>query len=142
VTAAELLADLTREGFSLVPEGDGIRVTPVSRLTPTARQAIAAHKPALLALLAAPPRGMPTFVWDQAEAERLLGEVRGAIARVEAAVAAGEAPPVRLAAMRAWLEVAEGYVMDREREAARGWGALELLRAAARQACQAAPPGS
>jgi hypothetical protein len=141
VTAAELLADLTRDGFTLVREGEGIRVSPVSRLTPAARRAIAAHKPALLALLAAPRRQAHTFAWDQAEAERLLAEVREATAYVEAAVKAGQAPPVRLAVLRIWLKVAEGYVSDREREATRGWDALELLRGAARQARRAAADG-
>jgi hypothetical protein len=142
VTAAELLADLARDGFTLVPEGEGIRVSPVSRLTPARRRAIAAHKPALLALLAAPRRPAHTFVWDQAEAERLLAEVREATAHVEAAVNAGQAPPVRLAVLRTWLEVAERYVSDRECEAAGGWDALELLRGAARQARRVAAAGA
>jgi len=51
VTAIDLLADLARQGFSLIPEGDGIRVTPASRLTGELRQAVMSHKPALLAQL-------------------------------------------------------------------------------------------
>jgi hypothetical protein len=49
-------------------------------------------------------------------------------------VASGRAPAVRAAALRTWLEVAEGYVSDPEREAARGWDALALLRGAVKQA--------
>jgi hypothetical protein len=141
VSAAELLASLTREGLTLDPEGEGIRVTPASRLTPAARQAIAAHKPALLDLLAALRRPTSAFAWDQVEAERLLAEVREALARVEAAVAAGKAPPARRDVLRTWLEVAEGFVSDREREAACGWDALELLRGTARQVRRAAAGG-
>jgi hypothetical protein len=76
--------------------------------------------------------------WDQAEAERLLAQVREALARVEGAVAGGKAPAARGAAMRTWLEVAEGLVSDREGEATRGWDALDLLRGAVRQALRAA----
>ena len=138
MTTSDLLADLTRQGFTFAPDGDGIRVTPASRLTAEQREAIRAHKPALLALLAAPLRPAPAFLWDQAEAERLLADLREALARIEAAVAAGKAPPVRLAVLRTWLEVAEGYVSDRERETARGWKAFDLLRRAARHALLAA----
>jgi hypothetical protein len=137
MTAAELLADLTREGFTLLPEEAGIRVTPASRLTPDVRKIIAEHKPALLALLAESRRPATVFVWDQAEADKLLADLREALARVGSAVAAREAPPVRLAVLRTWLEVAEGYVNDREMEAARGWDALALLRSAVREALRA-----
>jgi hypothetical protein len=134
VTAADLLADLTRQGFTLAREGEGIRVTPVSRLAAEQRRAVVAHKPALLALLAAPGGASGAFAWDQAEADRLLVRLRDVLARVEAAVAAGNAPAVRAAALRTWLDVAEGFVKDREREAARGWDALELVRAAVSRA--------
>jgi hypothetical protein len=134
VTPAELLADLDRQGFTLAPEGDGIRVTPASRLTGELRHAIRAHRPALLGLLATAQVPAPAFAWDQAEADRLLADLRGRLARVEAAVAAGEAPAVRAAALRTWLEVGEGYVRDRDLEAARGWDALALLRGAVARA--------
>jgi hypothetical protein len=57
VTAPQLLADLTRQGFTLAAEGGGIKVTPASRLTPALREAILAHKPDLLAGLARAGRG-------------------------------------------------------------------------------------
>jgi hypothetical protein len=135
VSAAELLADLIRQGFTLTPEGEGIRVTPASRLTPAARQAIADHKPALLALLAAPHRPVPGFVWDQAEAERLLAEVRASAAQAEAQSAAGRLTTVRRNLVLLWVEVAEGYVENHEMEARRGWDAMKLLRSAV---CRAA----
>jgi hypothetical protein len=78
--------------------------------------------------------------WDQAEAERLLAQLREALARVDADVAAGKASAVRAAAIRTWLEVAEGYVKDRDLEAARGWDALELLRGAVARAVGLATP--
>jgi hypothetical protein len=134
VTAAELLADLTRQGFTLARAGEGIRVTPTSRLTAEQRRAIVAHKPALLALLAGLERWYGAFAWDQAEADYLLARLREGLARVETAVAAGRAPAARASALRTWLDVAEGYVSGKEREAARGWDALRLLRAAVRRA--------
>jgi hypothetical protein len=88
MTATELLDDLACRGFTLAREGDGIRLTPATRLTVDLRQAIAAHKPALLALLAGPDRPSGGFAWDQAEADRLLARLREALARVEAARAA------------------------------------------------------
>jgi hypothetical protein len=138
VTATGLLADLARQGFNLTPDGGGIRVTPASRLTGELRQAIRAHKAALLDLLSCRKDPAPPFAWDQAEAELLLAQLREALARVEGAVAACKAPAVRAVTLRTWLEVAEGVVSDREREAGRGWDALELLRGAARQALRAA----
>jgi hypothetical protein len=132
MTAVELLDDLTRRGFSMAREGDGIRVTPASRLTADVRQEVRAHRAELLALLAG--RQEPAFAWDQAEADHLLAQMRGALARAEAATAAGEVPAVRVAAMRTWLEVGVAYVIDREREAARGYDALALLRGAVARA--------
>jgi TubC N-terminal docking domain len=138
VTAAELLADLTCQGFRLTREDDGISVRPASRLTGELRQAIRTHRPALLALLAVPARTAPVFCWDQAEAERLLAQMGEALARVDRAVAAGKAPTARADAIRTLRDVAEGYVSGREQEAARGWDALELLRGAAQRALRLA----
>ena len=78
--------------------------------------------------------------WDQTEAERLLAHLREALARVDEAVAADKAPAAQGAAMRTWLEVVEGLVNGREREAARGWDALELLRGAVARAVGLATP--
>lgn len=47
----ELLTDLRRRGFTLTPEGDRLRISPGSRLTPELRQAILGRKRELLALL-------------------------------------------------------------------------------------------
>jgi hypothetical protein len=50
---SELLADLTRQGFTLAAEGAGVRIAPSSRLSAGLRQAIRRHKADLLAILAA-----------------------------------------------------------------------------------------
>jgi hypothetical protein len=52
MTAAQLLSELARQGFTLIAEGDGIRVRPASRLTEELRQAVRRHKSELLVLLA------------------------------------------------------------------------------------------
>jgi TubC N-terminal docking domain len=51
VTAADLLADLARQGFTLAPEGEDLRVRPASRLAEDLREAVRQHKAELLALL-------------------------------------------------------------------------------------------
>jgi hypothetical protein len=77
VTTSELLEDLDRRGIALVLEGEGLRAWPASQLSPGDRGAIRAHKTELLALL------QPSFLpWDQAEAERLLTELRAEAAKV------------------------------------------------------------
>jgi hypothetical protein len=128
VTAAELFADLARQGFTLAGEGDGIRVTPASRLTEELRQAIRVHKAALLTLLAGPEGPPPAFAWDQAEAERLLAELRDEVKRAEALDFGGQPPPLFKTLAADLLAQAEGYIRDHDKEAARGWDALELLR--------------
>jgi hypothetical protein len=141
VSAAELLVELNRQGFILTVEGDGIRVTPAGRLTAELRQAILGHKPALLALLAT--RQGPAPAWDQAEAERLLAELREGLARLERAWPGGKFPPVKANVVAIFSEVCDGYVRDHDLEAARGWDALALLRGAVRRALSlAAPPTS
>lgn len=53
MTSTELLVDLRRRGLALTPEGVHLRVAPKSRLTPALREAIAASRDELLALLLA-----------------------------------------------------------------------------------------
>src|SRR5262245_16637915 len=119
MSAAELLADLARRGIRLEAHGDRLRFRPRLALTPDLLAELKTQKAELLVLLGLAP---------SAEAERLLTELREALAGIEAAVAAGKAPPTRLAAMRTWLEVGEGFVRDRQLEVARGWDAMGLLR--------------
>jgi hypothetical protein len=130
VTATDLLDDLARQGFCLTPEGDGIRVRPASRLTGELRQVIRAHKAALLALLVDPEEPAPAVTWDQAEAEGLLAELRDGLARRESTWPGRKFPPVKAAVLQIGVEACEAYVRDHDLEAARGWDALALLRAA------------
>src|SRR5262249_38743087 len=139
VTAAELLAELTRQGVTLAAEGAGIRVTPASRLCAALRGAVVAHKSALLELLrSGEPSPASAGGWDQAEADRLLAEAREALAHAEAERRAGRMTEARRNVVRTWLWVCEGYARDHEKEARRGWDALDLLRGASRRAVGAA----
>ena len=52
MAAAELLADLRSRGYKLTPTAERLQVSPASKLTTDDRQAIAANRDELLALLA------------------------------------------------------------------------------------------
>jgi hypothetical protein len=123
VDAADLLADLRRQGFRLTAEGAGIRVSPSSRLPGELRRVILAHKAGLLALLrpAVPP-------WDQAEAGRLLAELRAQVGRIEAVDFGGRPPEALRNILADSLAIGQGYTDNHAAEADRGWDALELLR--------------
>jgi hypothetical protein len=54
MTATELLADLTRRGFTLTAEEGSVRVRPASRMTPQLRRLIRCHKAELVSLLRGP----------------------------------------------------------------------------------------
>jgi hypothetical protein len=100
VTAAELLADLARQGFSLTPEGSGIRVRPASRLSADLRQAIVANRVGLLDLLAkgqAPAAAELAEVadWFAANAGRLPHEPFGLVPGRRSGWAVWVADPAR-----------------------------------------------
>jgi hypothetical protein len=133
--AADLLADLTRRGFTLSLVGCNLRVSPGSDLSDGDRRRIKAHRAELIRL-AAPP-------WEhQEEADRLLAQLRQDIARAEREQRDGRSLPLMKSAVRTWVDVCEGYVRNYAVEAARGWDALALLRAAAKRAREAARRGS
>jgi hypothetical protein len=79
-------------------------------------------------------------IWDQAEADRLLDHLRRRLARLERAWPKGQFPPVKANVVRIAVEVCESYVRDHDLEAARGWDALALLRAAVPWAVGLATP--
>ena len=57
--AAALVGDLQARGVTLVPEGDKLRVRPVSRLSAEELEALREHKAEVLAFLSAPSRPDP-----------------------------------------------------------------------------------
>jgi hypothetical protein len=67
--------------------------------------------------------------WDQAQAERLLADLRAAVAAIERTQFGGRPPRAVAAVLADALALAEGYVRDHEAEAERGWDALALLGA-------------
>jgi hypothetical protein len=80
--------------------------------------------------------------WDQAEAEHLLGHLRRELTRLERTWPGGKFPPVTANVVGIFTEVCESYVRDHELEAARGWDALALLRAAVARALDLATPST
>jgi hypothetical protein len=89
MTAADLLADLRRRGVTLAAAGDRLRWCPREALSGEEREALARHKPELLAILAArvellpPARPSTTSTpsaapWDEDDAD---GLVNAALAR-------------------------------------------------------------
>ena len=140
MTPAQLLATAHAARLSVTAQDGRLVVRGPKRVEGLARHLVR-RKVELLPLVqscAAAPAINPTPAWDQAEAERLLATVREAFSRVEANVAAGKAPLVRLAVLRIWHEVAEEYVRSREVEARRSWNALELLRSVGHRCTAAA----
>jgi hypothetical protein len=65
--------------------------------------------------------------WDQAEADRLLLDLRAAVAQARRDFG-GPFPDGLQAVVADGLAVAEGYVVNHEAETRRGWDALQLLR--------------
>ena len=52
MTTLPLLIELRRRGLTLAPEGAGVRVAPLSALTPELRETVRTHKASLVAALA------------------------------------------------------------------------------------------
>jgi hypothetical protein len=122
MTAAELLADLEGQGFTLTPVGRGIEVSPISQLSPAQRQAILAHKRELLQLLRPP---LPP--WDQAEAERLLAELRQAVDQARRDHGRPFSPSLARVVADG-LAISKGFIDRHELERRRNWDSLQLLR--------------
>ena len=95
---AALVADLQARGVTLEPRGEKLAIRPVSRLTREELEALRAHKPEVLRLLAP----QPALTLDPATLREVLGprpdpaalaaleaEVRDAIAQYQVEVATG-----------------------------------------------------
>jgi hypothetical protein len=59
-----------------------------------------------------------------------LEYLHGDVARLERSWPGGKFPPARANVVQLAVEVCESYVQNHQREAARGWDALALLRGA------------
>jgi hypothetical protein len=119
-----LLAEARKAGLVVRAEGPRLVVRGPRDQEALAKRLLS-QKAEVLALL----RG-PIPPWDQAEADRLLTELRDGLARIERERYRGRFPPLLAKVVGGGLAVCETYVRDHEREAARGWDALELLRGA------------
>jgi hypothetical protein len=120
MTGADLLAALQDHKVELSALGDKLRWRcPPGTMTEEVRRLLTEHKTELMALLC------PS--WNAAEADHLLVRLRAEVERVIRSF--GSNVPQDLAnVLRTWLEVAEGYVQDHEKEAARGFDVMAALR--------------
>ena len=131
MSPGEVLALARSQGVILWAGTSGqLRWRCVRPLSDDLRNLLVEHKSSLLAMLPPP--------WDQADAERLLGEARATVASAEAEHKARRITAVRLNVIRIWLEVVEGYMRDHAMEATRGWDVIPLLRSAVQRAHRAA----
>jgi hypothetical protein len=110
MTAADLLADLHRRSVTLAAAGDRLRWSPREALSGEEREALARHKPEVLAILAARaeprPRAQPSTTstppatpWDQAEADALIN---AALARRRRVFGETDWPAEAAACPRLW----------------------------------------
>jgi hypothetical protein len=119
VNATDLLGELERQGFTVAAEGEGVRVTPASRLTAELRGTIAAAKPELLALLRLCPEaaaGLKTIKGNQSDGPlppRPCPGPDAALAAVAAIEAAADTPG-RRAAAAAYRVAVEGMLARRD----------------------------
>lgn len=142
MTAASLLSELQALGVRLFLDGDrlGYRA-PKGTMTQDLLARVSARKAEMLALIAGPRSPAPAFVWDQAEAERLLAHLRWELSRLELTWPGGRFPRVEANVVLIAVKVCESYVRDHDLEAARGWDALALLRDAVPFVLELATPG-
>ncbi len=75
MTTLALLVELRRRGFTLAPEGVGVRVAPKSALTPELRETLRTHKTDLLEALSVEAR-LLQMPLDQFEREGCPIEIR------------------------------------------------------------------
>ncbi len=66
--------------------------------------------------------------WSQAEADRLLAQLRATVDQFRRSRFGGTFPEPLATVVADYLAVAKAYASDHEREGNRGWDALELLR--------------
>jgi hypothetical protein len=148
--AESLVKELQGRGFRLESSGGRLRVWPTDRLTEGDRERLREMRGDVLAtlqrngengengetaagtgegrVLPGEPSAAPSSPWDQAEADRLLAELREQASWSRSEDFGGRFPEVVGHVVEDLLAVAEGYVANQEQEAARGWDALQLLR--------------
>jgi hypothetical protein len=128
MTASALLDELATRGIRVERNGDRLRLFPGSAVPPELARRVKARKAELLTLLARPVVPVsPIPPWDQAEAVRLFAELRREVSGIKRRLQIGiQSPLARLLDDAVMIGVR--YVGDHEREAARGWDALALLR--------------
>lgn len=140
MTPAELLTHLRLNDASIAAEGDQLRLNaPSGVVTPALREALAANKPALLALLKAHPQGAP---WSQAAGWRaplsfaqrrmwMLDRLNGSSAAYNLSGAMRLHGPLDVAALQAaFAEIVRRHAVLRSRFETEGDEPVQVVEAA------------
>jgi hypothetical protein len=121
MTPAALLDKLRSAGIALFVAEGRLRYRAAAGVyTAELRQQVAAHKPALIALLVPP--------WDQTEADALLDGLRSQVEYVRRKDFAGTLPAELANVLADAVAIGEDLVARHEKEAANGWDVLGMLR--------------
>jgi hypothetical protein len=124
---AELLAEAEAAGLSCFADGDRLVLRGPRDAEQDLVQTLLCRKAELVPLLRPPASPPVQPLWDRAEADRLLADLRTAVDQARASF--GKPFPATLEALVSdAIGIAEGFVANHELEAARGWDALGLLR--------------
>jgi hypothetical protein len=132
----DLLSEARAAGLVVTTDGDKLLIRGPKRADALARQLLA-QKAEVLPLLTTldvtqPPRpaqpAVDAMPWDAAAADRLLAEFRYDLAQLERERFHGQFFYPFSAYVADGLALAEGYVVNHQQEAARGWDSVELLR--------------
>jgi hypothetical protein len=121
----EFLRQARAAGLRVQADGDRLVIRGPKHAGALAK-ALLDRKAEVLPLLGEPVAG--TGRWDGAEENRLLAELRAEVERVNREVFRGSPPSLFRTVAADLLAVGEGYIANREQEAARGWDVLKLLR--------------
>jgi hypothetical protein len=114
---------LSRFAPPTIPDSPVRPVPPEEPVLPEKVDVEGVHGPGVQTAATTPP------AWDPVEADRLLARLRAELARVERDVYRGRFPPAPANLAADSIAIAERLIREHEAEAARGWDAMELLRA-------------
>jgi hypothetical protein len=124
VSAAAFLEELRAAGAELLATADGKLRWRCRGIMPAGfLRRIAEYKAGLLALLRPEQRAL-----DQAEADRLFAALQAEVRRIGREEFGGRMPPDLGYVLRTWVEVAEYYIHNLEKEVRRGFDVIPPLR--------------
>ena len=127
---AALLAEVEARGIELQAHGERLRFRPRSAVTPDLAERLQAHKDELLASLSKPAPSSSSSTagpWNQVQDDLLRAELLAEVDKIKADMGGRLPSPLDVLLADA-VVIGERYIWDNEKEAGRGWDALQLLR--------------